>query len=41
MTILRKKVVEKEAWLVTNLEAGDDGVMKIGIERVLNFICIK
>ena len=31
MMNLRKKILEKEAWLGTIREAGDDGVMKMWI----------
>ena len=33
----RKKMLEKEAWLGTSQEAGEDGVMKMWIEMFLIF----
>ena len=38
MMNLRKKILEKEAWLGTIQEAGDDGVMKMWIEMVFDFL---
>ena len=40
MMNLRKKILEKEAWLGTIREAGDDGVMKMWIEMVSDFLYV-
>ena len=41
MMNLRKKIFEKEAWLGTIQEAGDDGVMKMWIEMVSDILYFK
>ena len=35
---LRKKILEKEAWLGTSREVGEDGVIKMWIEAVARSI---
>ena len=41
MMNLRKKILEKEAWLGTSQEAGEDGVMKMWIEMVSDILYVK
>ena len=41
MMNLRKKILEKEAWLGTSGKAGDNGVMKMWIEIVSDNLFVK